>query len=852
MKTLFFVRIIFCFYLKVIAASLSWDATSDDEFPFKSVVDMLSENAEFSTFLRIIQREGCIPFLNEHDNYTLMAPVNSAYAGLNEKEESFNIGNYILDDLVLLSSQIEKGTAVISENVRFPIIIERTIDNVLRINNATIVDPDLTPNIQNATVHGISGLLADPPNATGLLKELEAHYGKFQLFNQFFQGISKEFESSYENNTLLIPLDASFYRYFNHIEINYILDYFDNLKMLEGKIKDNWYNDRQRFLQNILSHGIHGGVTADSVTTTNLNNQSLIFHTLHHGSALSINDSAPSSYSNMVFNRGIAHGFSNLGFLPDAFRFNTEKYLHGMNSSDFVKELYFRDLQGLVQDQSIDTKMTIFVPEMSLDQRFGFAKSNLLYHFTERQLLLEWEFSGTNDPATTKMFKSAFCSSNKRLGGNCQRLKITKRNDGYYINEKYKVLHNKPYQVGKTLIYTISEDLRLPSDFLSSLNPFYQCSKSLFFLKEIDLLNLKPNREGYTILLPCFDSWDFLDLNLEYLQGNRTAVELIMKNLIFEGLLYTDSESIDLETQNMLGENISLSVDQVEKGDDKQVSLQLSTVAGNLLLEKNLDVFFDQGVIHPLKHVYFPRAVNISLKDLIKTTGTLQFIDFLEKFQDLSSIINENEAYSLLIPTASSLLMEGINMNSTKLYDFLKLHLILANSTESILKCDGSAKTFLGESLICRKSSPGNFLLKVENGVDQEVRILRKGCSSFHNDSCVFLIDRPISLNWLNRERYHLKLPGVALGVGIVVGAIAILGLLFCILVICVGRSHSMDKLLPRESTGGAEVSSPLLPTTTGESNSESRSGDHNERRFESSYSSNAKRMPINVVKGPT
>lgn len=851
MKILFVIRIIFCFYFKV-TSSLSWDATSDDEFPFKSVVDMLSENAEFSTFLRILQREGCIPFLNEHDNFTLIAPVNSAFVAVNEEEENFNIGNYILDNIVLLSSQVEKGTTVISENVRFPIIIERTIDDIIWINDASIVEPDVTPNIQNATIHGISNLLVDPPNATSLLNDLEAHYGKFHLFNSFLQGISKHFEFAYENNTLLIPLDANFYRYFNHIEINYILDYFGNLRMLEGDIKDNWYNDRERFLQNILSYGIHGGITAESVSSTNLNNQSLIFHSLRQGSALSVNNSAASSYSNMVFDRGIAHGFNNLEFLTKAFSFNTEKYLHGMNSSDFVKELYFRNLQRLVQDESLHTKMTIFVPETSLDHRFGFAKSNLLYHFTEAQLRLEREFSDTDGPAPTKMFKSAFCSSNKRLGGNCQRLKITKGSDGYYINEKYKVLHSKPYEVGKTLIYTISEDLRLPGDFISSLNPFYQCSKSLFFLKEIDLLNLVPNKEGYTILLPCFNSWEFLDLNLEYLQGNRTAVELIMKSLIFERLLYTDSENIDLETQNMLGETVSLSVDQVDNGDDKQVSLQLTNVAGNILLEKNLDVFFDQGVVHPLKHVYFPRAVKISLKDLIKTTGTLQYIDYLEKFQDLYSIINENEACSLLIPTASSLLMEGISMNSTKLYDFLKLHLIQANSTESILKCDGRVKTFLGESLVCRESSPGNFLLKVENGVDQEVRILRKGCSSFHNDSCVFLIDRPISLTWLNRERYHLKLPGVALGIGIVVGAISILGVSFCILVICVGKSHSWNKAPSRESSDGTEVSSPLLPSRTNESVSESRSGDHHEQRFESSYSSNAKRKPINVVKGPT
>lgn len=50
-----------------------------DDFPFSTVIDILSENVEFSTFLRIIQKTGHVQYLNELQNFTLFAPINSAF-----------------------------------------------------------------------------------------------------------------------------------------------------------------------------------------------------------------------------------------------------------------------------------------------------------------------------------------------------------------------------------------------------------------------------------------------------------------------------------------------------------------------------------------------------------------------------------------------------------------------------------------------------------------------------------------------------------------------------------------------------------------------------------------------------
>lgn len=824
---------------------------------FTTVVDILSESAMFSTFLRVLQRHGDIPTLNELQNYTLLAPINTAFAGIVEPENdsNFDINNYILRDTVLQSSDIENGTSVIYQDVKFPINLRRDEGGNLRINEATIVEPDLTPNFQNATVHGISGLLPNPSDSRSLIHTIASESRDAGIFDSFVQGYAG-FNHMTQNNTLLIPLDVNFFKSFNHIEINYIVDNFSELPSLDGSSATTWSHDRQLFLQNLICEGIIGGHTADEKTVNNLNNRPVQFESHELGSSISVNDSAVSSKANLVFDRGIAHSFSELPFLPDAFQFNAEKYLHGMNSTDFVKELHFRKLQSMIQERSLQDNLTIFVPEVAAsDEHQGFTKSSLLYHFVEDQIWLEEEFKEVNRVhSLTKMFPSAFCSSNKRLGGNCQRLRVTKAESSYIINDKFRILHAKPYLVGRTLIYTISEDIQLPGEFLPSLNPFYHCSRSLSFLRQANLLDLPVNNKGYTILLPCFDSWKDYELNFEYIKHNQTAVELITKSLILQTLIYSDIESQTTEVENMLGEKVSISIGPSEEAPNR-IDLELSNMASTIKIEKGFDSLFNQGVVHPLKEAHFPKEISITLKDLIKTTGADNFLQLLEAAEDLTHIINEDEQFSILVPTSSSLELDGITVNSTNLHDFLKLHIINGSSTQDLLNCKGQVGTLEGERLLCRESSPGSYWLRLENGADHEVRILRKGCSSSVNETCVFLIDRPFSLLWLRRDKNPLKLPGVAMGAGVLVGSVSMLAVFLCILLVLFGKSVKKPILpVSPDEEHASQETRPLLangpsraPTRAPPPSSSRQRG----QRFESTYSSNASVPAIDVANSP-
>lgn len=814
---------------------------------FTSVVDILSASAMFSSFVRILQKSGDIPLLNELQNYTLLAPVNTAFADEYgpENDVNFDIYNYILKDRVLESSEVGIGTEILYKGVKFPLDLRREESGTIKINDATVVEPDLTPNFQNATVHGISDLLLNPPNSRGLVSSLNEEGRETSIFHSFVEGIS-DFEQVTDRNTLLIPLDINFYKCFNHIEVNYLVDAFEELSSLHNSVSDAWIRDRQLFLRSLICHGLVGGKAAETRVVNNLNNQPVNFSVQDLGSCISVNGSSSSKKANMVFDRGIAHSFSDIPFLPNAFQFNAEKYLHGLNSTDFVKELHFRNLQHIIRDRH--DNLTIFVPEVADGDSQGFTKSSLLYHFVEDQVWLEDEFKEVNSAhSLTKMFPSAFCSSNKRLGGNCQRLRIAKEGGSYSINEKYRISHAKPYQIGNTLIYTISEDLQLPGEFLSALNPFYHCSRSLSLLHQANLLNLPLNNKGYTVLLPCFDSWTDSELTYEYLRGNRTAVEVVTKSWLLQDLVYSDADNQTRELENMLDERVSLSTHSTSRRA-KKVSFHLSNFVNGITVEKDLDLLFNQGVVHPLRDFQLPKAFSITLKDLIKTAGAYNFLQLLESIEYFASILDGDEPFSILVPTSGSLDLEGITQNSTNLKDFLKLHTVNGNLTQKLKSCDGSFSTLLGETLVCKENTPGTSWLKLDNGADHKVRVLRKGCSSSSNNSCVFLIDRPISLSWLREKRSHLQFPGIAVGAGILVGVVSMLAVLLCILLVLFGKS--VKRPHAPASTDEADANQdtrPLLADGESLRRTPSSSQGHHQR-FESTYSSHACVPAIDVT----
>ncbi|UCS19643.1 uncharacterized protein HLK63_D06061 [Nakaseomyces glabratus] len=822
-----------------------------DDFPFTTAVDILSQNVEFSTFLTLIQKGGYIPYLNELDNFTLWAPVNSAF--VEDEQEllmgTFDIDNYIIRDCMVITSDIGNSTQFLSENVKFPFFLSRRSPESAYVNGIEIIEPDLLPNVQNATVQGISSLINNPPGFAELIDR--EHRKDLGIFKTLTNNLYATLESMIQNRTILMIEDMAFDDAFNEIELNYLLDRFNSTNSIGEDISRTWKEDSLRLMQAMILREMVAGSLEEEAISFDLNNKMIRVDSISNGNQVKINDTIESTKGNLLYNRGVSHIFRDFSGLNSTVEFNAEKYLHGLNKSEFVKELYFRKLQNMITS---DENLTIFVSEDGNDDVTGYTKPSLLYHFAEEKIWIEREITSEGSQSS-KLYDSAFCSSNKRLGGHCQKFKITKKGDDYFINDRYKITSIAPMVIKNTLIYTISDNLQLPGDLVSAIPPLYHCYKSLRFLNELNLLDLEANHNGYTIFLPCFQSWDIMELNLEYLSGNKTALNELMRNLIIDGLHYTNNDTTEFTAHNKFGDEVTVDFSKSDTSEGV-INVKMDSMDGILKIESLHDVFFNQGVIHPIDQIIFPHSLNISLNDLMKSDDCSVFKLLLKSINQIGEILNNDDEYSILVPTSSSIISDGLSVNTTNLEKILKIHIIPGNYTQSLLDCNSVSKSLSGDSIYCRKASQTSRLLSFMDGQDKEVRILKMGCSSSKSNSCIFLIDKPISPDWLKIPRTRLDLPGVAVGIGVLLGSLFVVLLLGFI--ILMRMNSRADRLLANTPT--SESSSPddternpLLQQNAAHGDqynsiSATNAGNNasqNSQSFEASYSANAQRLPI-------
>ena len=875
-----------CAFLPILSQC---SATYNDDFPFSTVIDILSSNEEYSTFLRILQRTGNIPYLNELGNFTLLAPTNSAFGAQPIDYSEFDIENYILHDSVITTEEMANKTILLTNNVKFPFILGQTpysdtdTDTSFTVNGVPIVGYDLVPNLQNAVVQGISNIIDVPLSLDEVIQayEEETRYKDAYTFNSV-RSVMKHLPQSVDhlirnNNTVLVPCDDNFVDNFNHIEISYLLDSYNNSYRMQEQIRAPWISDMVTLCKNFVIDGPVGGSLQHRTIVENMNGEPIEIESDTFGTTYTINSKFSSVATNREFNFGVAHFVPYFDFIKDKIQFNAEKYLHGLNCSGFVKEMYFRDLQKFIQD--VNRNITIFIPTPDQNDEVGYSKSTLLYHFVQRQVWLENEFPAlTEGESSTQIFNSSFCSSNKKLGGNCQRMKITKSGRGYLINNKYKISQSKPYRIGNALIYQIDGELSLPGDLINSISPFDHCSLSVTFLRQLNLLDLEPNNHGYTIFLPCFNAWDKWGLNTELVQQNQALKERIMKNYILDGLYYSNVENNEtVFTRNLLGEPVRLSISVPNENgtyDSNQlpVTVAMNSTDGLFKTRKNSDILFNLGVVHPLKDVVLPRDIKITMSDLIEVTQTTEIFDFLKKFPALEeAILGKNQSYSILVPTSASLQWEGINVNYTNLEKLLNLHILRRNETERLLQCSGETyiKTVSGQLLECREESASqSYFLKLKDGGNNEVRVLKRGCTTesdeYGNRACVFVIDRPISLSWLAGDHYHLTLPIAAVGVGVILGVSFIISVLFCVVTLQIPHRSKNTPINDEETAEGGTVTGdrsgtdiendPRRPLLAGRSegrNANSRGGEMQHDRLDVGFGSMARGYSSNSVSQP-
>ncbi|AMD22769.1 HHL001Wp [Eremothecium sinecaudum] len=749
-------------------------ASDTQRAQFTTVVDILSNDVQFSTFLRFVQRKGHIPYLNEHQQFTLLAPINSAFISIAEADvlsilENTSISRFIVDGHVIDTSEYELGVHIFFKD-SVPHLINVTNNGLITIDSVEVVEKNLFPNFQDAVVQGVSSVPPMLPNLGEQLESLKYKGGNIKLDKMRHLLSLSGYDLSHRiiNSTVIIPTDDCLSRNFDELELSYLMQHHNG-------VTGNWAEDKRFLVQKLILKGIYGGII-DPMNVTSLNHEEVKLSSFNNGRTHMVNGTA-TVLGNQLYETGIIHVVTDLRGLRNGINFTATKYLLGLNASGFVEEIYNKNLQHLIDDPN--EKPTIFMPKNMNNETIDFTRNSLLYHFSNSKILLQQDFPDDSDiPIAAKMYKSLLCSS-KRLGGECQRLKISKNKDGFFLNDIFRICDATPREIDGRLLYVIDEGLELPGGIVQSVSPLLHCSKSLELLRRAELLNLKPNSHGYTIFIPCFNYWDSWGINFEYLQRNLTALNIFIKNMVYEGLVYTDMPSGTVSLSNLAGHSVVAKLE--ENASPNERVIKLSNLDDAIKVKTSSDLIFNNGVVHALQSVSYPKLLTISTQNLLETTAS-GFVTLLEKFEDIQQLIHANNV-SFLVPSDARLINEGITQNSTQLEDFIRLHTIPNAYTDSLLSCNGTIGTILNQQLLCLEVMPGNYVLKIQDGQDKEVRILNRGCTT-DNKSCVFMIDRPLSLSWINKEKYHLQLPGLSFAIGLVLGILISFVLLACVVVV--------------------------------------------------------------------
>ncbi|KAI5950141.1 hypothetical protein KGF54_005289 [Candida jiufengensis] len=885
------------FLLLINIINASPTTSSIEPIPTPSyIVDILSSQPQFSYFLRHLQRQGMIPDLNLMENVTLLAPINSAFVEstdqntLNENQ----LLRYVVNQRILIENITEQtviyDTLYHPNGDPYPIKFTSKDDEYVIDDISSIVEPDLHAKNQRSYVQGIDHLLPVKPSLCDVL--IHSENNEISIIGDMFRSLfpdevilqkkkkkKKKKPRPYPKTcseflrgvkTMVIPSNELLQNSLDELQLKYYLaNEADEKYDTTNEAIDEINRDIVSLLEELMFDVYIGGVNGTEGKLKSKTGRTYNFKSKN--SNLSVGNFTTNTTH--VLSNGVLQIFKTGEQFFQQLKIPTvemiaRKSLYAAHYSNFVSELRFRSLDGLI-DGSISNQ-TILVDIDSRDdvgeEEITIAsyslKQELMYHFIDEPVDLYESNYALKD--------SSLCLK-KKLGG-CYKIKLAKTrpkgnlvvtiNDGNEVLERIKI-HNG------SQILIVDEELSPPVNLKHSLGDLMssgtiprpmeniqidriQCLKTLNYLNDFDLYSLKDNEQGYTIFLPCgaknsknqMGLWDELGLVLNYLESKPELLKSIVQGMFLEKTIYTDYNKSSTFT-NLAGGEFKITSENLTHHNnlikiDNEVAIDLPL---------NSDVLFNQGVIHVINEVLLPKNFHIPIEDLIKTTFDPNYADFsimnlLKLYPKIRDSLFGKHPYSLIVPKPESLKDFNITSSFEELFDFLEFHLIPNDQVSKLLDCvygfgnDEIIKTnYTKGELTCKHKSDKTILLSlykfndtqeagdVSYNKDHEVKLVSHGCTSPYYDdvkniSCVFLIDKPLNLNWFKDKKddnfLHIHLGIVSVGVGIILGLIMVggvmVGLMFCI----GGKKKSTnpygssklndDETLPRADSGFMSV----------------------------------------------
>lgn len=654
------------------------DGSPIDETPGTSIIDLLSSRAEFSYFLRHVQRSGLVPLVNSLRNVTIFAPVNLAFAGSGD-DLSYDTPESLLRyfvNLPLRVAKLDRSQAVFDtlyqllsrSNYTLAVVPDLKLGEYIIDGVSTAIDSDIFAKHQLSFIQPVDHLLPIKPTLCQWLQSdsISYRHPNVSWTLQLMELVIKARESSpivgkrltcaefmKNSRSLFIPTDSlvaltllslessyytSLYRYMNSTEFDTTwsaLNEFhaDVLALVSG------------LRASLLVFGLNG--TSDTLkarysidpSTRNL----VVDHSLYVNQSISFADGV----IHVLDDQAHIDPFGTLG--APIIEMNPRKALYALHYTNFVSEIQFRKLEYLIDGSTHNQTIFVEVEERddkSDDEGRVLAFSNrqsLLYHFADIALPC------LDDAKQSKhlLVDSKLCSK-RRLGG-CFSLKLSHSSSHgrsvTTINDDGKLESGSVYAGNNTYVYFTDAELAAPSSFKHALGDLISsggvprhlesividqdsCLLTIKLLNQFDLLSLDNNGMGYTAFLPCGlgvkssgqNHWDSLGLVLEHLKRNPREFKKVLKALIVEGTVYSDygvhTPQLLTSMRNLNGAWVRVEHEKLSRDDRNLITLNDTSVSVPL----NSDVLFSQGVLHVVDHILLFDNLEISFLDLMETT----------------------------------------------------------------------------------------------------------------------------------------------------------------------------------------------------------------------------------------
>lgn len=755
-----------------------------------SIIDILSDSAQFSVLIRLLQRTGLVPVLNEATNVTFIAPTNAAFVDVDPSSVTKEVLLYhILNRTVLLedtksdviaptylrSADLDFSTSETSDSYALPIYLEYKSKAESKVGNVSIVNKDLKASRGHGVVQVVDELLAIPKSVCHQL----SHNNDTKIFARLFE---KEFNCSLSilpsYSTLLVPLDSAFNE-LNEVELTYIFS-------------PSAKKDRRRLLsRHVLDSFVASPLIDKTVNVTALDGTNLTI-----SSSMTVNELFTPIEKDIIASDGVIHYYDKFisgieGKVHSLIDFTPEKYCLALEADGFVKELKFRGLLDLVQGKT--EPQTLFVPLDDQEDQFSIQSSNsLLYHFVQGQHELDFDsVYNTNTLLESK-------SSHKKLGGGYQRIRVGAdlASHSIYLNTREKKIVKGPYLVGNTTLYAVEGSLDLPTSMDVAVGAVYHSSKSALYLSDLELLDLPSNNDGWTILLPTNNAWEELDLVHKYLVSNETALRGVFESLIIAEAFYSDSQPSDTVLLDGEPVHISMKHEKPKKISSAREDLQL-LINDTSFSVQTANVLSSSGVAHSVSQVEIPDNINISPEDILNAVDTSRFVELLAA-RNFSHVLDPKSSYTILAPSNQALKASNITVDTPEIDVLLRLHILPGNPIDTFLD-DGKSVESLenGIHLTAKELNSGLYLVSIVEGDMREIRVLNRGDSSIKGDSSttILYVDRFLSPDWITRisppPKHHFRLnTPAAILLGMVCGAILIFSVLSCALFFFLKRNN--------------------------------------------------------------